>query len=38
MGDPIAYLGCMRKANKYGSERLVAAANMFDILPADAVP
>lgn len=32
------YLGCMRKANKYGTERLVAAANMFDILPADAVP
>jgi hypothetical protein len=32
------YLGCMRKANKYGPERLVAAANMFDILPADAVP
>lgn len=32
------YLGCLRKANKYGSERLVAAANMFDLLPADAVP
>ena len=32
------YLECMRKANKYGPERLVAAANMFDILPADAVP
>jgi hypothetical protein len=32
------YLGCMRKANNYDSERLVAAANMFDILPADAVP
>lgn len=32
------YLGCMRKANKYDTERLVAAANMFDILPADAVP
>lgn len=28
----------MRKANKYDTERLVAAANMFDILPADAVP
>ena len=28
----------MRKANKYGPERLVAAANMFDILPTDAVP
>ncbi len=32
------YLGCIRKANKYDIERLVAAANMFDILPADAVP
>lgn len=32
------YLECMRKANKYGPERLVAAANMFDILPTDAVP
>ncbi len=34
----LRYLGCMRKANKYDTERLVAAANMFDILPADAVP
>lgn len=32
------YLDCLRKANRYESERLVAAANMFDILPADAVP
>lgn len=32
------YLDCMRKANTYGHERLVAAANMFDILPPDAVP
>lgn len=32
------YLGCMRKANKYDTGRLVAAANMFDILPAGAVP
>jgi len=32
------YLDCMRKANKYGPERLVAAANMFDILPIAAVP
>ncbi len=32
------YLDCMRKANKYGPERLVAAANMFDILPSNAVP
>jgi hypothetical protein len=32
------YLECMRRANKYGPDRLVAAANMFDILPSDAVP
>ncbi|MBC3927314.1 HEPN domain-containing protein [Undibacterium sp. CY21W] len=31
-------LNCLRKANKYGPDRLVAAANMFDILPDDAVP
>jgi hypothetical protein len=34
----VRYLECMRKANKYSPERLVAAANMFDILPEDAVP
>ena len=32
------YLECLRKANKYGAERLVAAANMFDILPETALP
>lgn len=32
------YLGCMRKVNRYGAERLVAAANVFDILPPQAVP
>ena len=32
------YLECMRKGNKYGPERLVAAANIFDILPTDALP
>jgi hypothetical protein len=32
------YLECLRNANKYSPERLVAAANMFDILPVDAVP
>jgi hypothetical protein len=32
------YIGCLRKANKYGAERLVAAANMFDILPVNALP
>lgn len=31
-------MDCLRKANYYDSERLVAAANMFDILPASAVP
>lgn len=32
------YLGCLRKANKYDPDRLVAAANLFDILPVEAVP
>lgn len=32
------HLGCLRKGNDYDFDRLVAAANMFDILPADAVP
>lgn len=32
------YLGCMRKTNNYDPERLVAAANTFDILPAGALP
>lgn len=32
------YLGCLRKANKFDPDRIVAAANMFDILPSDAVP
>jgi hypothetical protein len=32
------YLGCLRKGNVYGPERLVAAANVFDILPSDAGP
>ena len=31
------YLGCLRN-NEYGPERLVAAANMFDILPARDTP
>ena len=30
------YVGCLSKENKYGVDRLVAAANMFDILPNDA--
>lgn len=32
------YLECIRDENNYGPGRLVAAANMFDILPTDAVP
>lgn len=32
------YLGCIRKGNKYDTDRIVAAANMFDLLPSDAVP
>ncbi|NHQ88447.1 hypothetical protein HA050_20305 [Iodobacter sp. HSC-16F04] len=31
-------LNCLREGNKYGPDRLVAAANMFDILPIDATP
>jgi hypothetical protein len=34
----VRYHECLRKANKYGPERLVAAANMFDILPVTALP
>lgn len=32
------YLRCLRNGNRYGVERLVAAANMFDILPTSAFP
>ena len=32
------YLSGLYKSNNYDADRLVAAANMFDILPADAVP
>jgi hypothetical protein len=32
------YLGCIRKGSNYDAERLVAAANMYDILPESAVP
>lgn len=31
------YVGCLEKGNLYDIDRLVAAANMFDILPPDAV-
>jgi hypothetical protein len=34
----IRYAGCASKRNSYSVDRLVAAANMFDILPADATP
>ncbi|MCL6688052.1 hypothetical protein M8R19_04910 [Pseudomonas sp. R3.Fl] len=34
----VRYLGCLRKGNSYDVDRLVAAANMFDILPETAVP
>lgn len=33
----IRYADCASKGNSYGVDRLVAAANMFDILPLDAV-
>lgn len=32
------YLECLKKGHKYDTDRLVAAANMFDILPQEAVP
>jgi Apea-like HEPN len=32
------YLDGLKKTNNYGYDRLVAAANMFDLLPDDAVP
>jgi hypothetical protein len=34
----IRYHECIKKTNHYGPDRLVAAANMFDLLPKDAVP
>jgi hypothetical protein len=34
----VQYVSCLGKGNKYGSARLVAAANMFDILPTQALP
>lgn len=33
----VRYTGCMQKSNTYDVDRLVAAANMFDLLPEDAV-
>ncbi|WP_337460101.1 HEPN domain-containing protein [Pseudomonas putida] len=32
------YVGCLEKGDLYDVDRLVAAANMFDILPPDATP
>jgi len=32
------YLSCLQKGNSYGVDRLVAAANMFDVLPPEATP
>ncbi|MFB0948438.1 MAG: hypothetical protein QMB48_00235 [Burkholderiaceae bacterium] len=32
------YINCLSKGNSYGVDRLVAAANMFDILPLSAFP
>ena len=34
----VRYLDCLRKDDVYDADRLIAAANTFDILPADAVP
>jgi hypothetical protein len=32
------YIDCVRKGNRYNSDRLIAAANMFDVLPEEAAP
>lgn len=32
------YNECLRKGNSYDTNRLIAAANMFDLLPKEAVP
>lgn len=32
------YLSCLRQANRYGADRLIAAANMFDLLPKTSLP
>ncbi|WP_157956608.1 HEPN domain-containing protein [Dyella sp. C11] len=32
------YIDCLQKSNEYDGGRLVAAANMFDILPVEATP
>lgn len=34
----VRYVNCLRKGNYYDADRIIAAANMFDILPEDAVP
>lgn len=34
----VRFLNCLHKGNSYNADRLVAAANMFDLLPPDAVP
>src|SRR5207248_9678183 len=32
------YLDCLSKGDRYNADRLIAAANMFDVLPGEAVP
>ncbi|NJC02599.1 hypothetical protein GGR63_002546 [Xanthomonas sp. 3272] len=32
------YIACLKKSNRYGPDRIVAAANMFDVMPLDATP
>ncbi len=34
----VRYLSCLQKGNSYSVDRLVAAANMFDVLPPEATP
>lgn len=34
----VRYLSCLQKGNSYSVDRLIAAANMFDVLPSEATP
>lgn len=34
----VRYADCLAKGDRYGTNRLIAAANMFDILPENALP
>jgi len=34
----VRYLSCLQKGNSYSVDRLIAAANMFDVLPTEVTP